>query len=263
MSLELRLLTPNQDPVYVEARFDRVRDQKTLFDISAEGVYVSESPSLETFVGTLGVARDITERKQTERELNDYRQRLEQMAKEQTRELREANERLRREIEDREAVQKALSLSEEKYRRLADNAQDEIFRLSLPEARYEYISPAVERLTGYAPEEYYRRPDLYREVIHPAWKPHFDLEWKKIVSGEAEPEYEFKIVHKSGEDRWLHQRNVTVKDEQGRPVALEGIVTDVTERRHMEESLKKSEAFNKGIIQSSRDCILVLDLEAA
>ena len=54
------------------------------------------------------------------------------------------------------------------------------------------------------------------------------------------PFYEYQIIDRSGKTRWLNQRNVLVRDERGQPVAIEGIVTDITERKRMEEALRRA-----------------------
>ncbi len=135
----------------------------------------------------------------------------------------------------------ALRESEERFRRLAENAKDMIYRLSLPDGRCEYVSPAALELTGYTPEELYSSPSLIREMIHPDWRDYFEKEWQKLLAGEAPPTYEYQIRHKSGEIRWINQRNVLVRDEGGAPIALEAIATDSTERIKTQEALKASE----------------------
>jgi PAS domain S-box-containing protein len=135
-------------------------------------------------------------------------------------------------------VEKALMESEEKYRRLAENARDMIYRLSLS-GIYDYVSPSSREITGYSPEEWYGSPELLRETIHPDFREYFQRAWSKMVKGEVAPYYEYRIIHKSGEIRWVRQRNVMVRNEQGESVAIEGVISDITERKHSEEQLKK------------------------
>lgn len=132
-----------------------------------------------------------------------------------------------------------LRASEQKFRRLAENARDVIYRMSLPDGVYEYMSPAATELFGYAPEEFYASPLLIRKVIHPDWHVYFGEQWSKLIMGEMPPTYEYQVVHKSGEIRWMNQRNILVRDDGGRIVAIEGIVTDITERKQAEEELTK------------------------
>jgi PAS domain S-box-containing protein len=142
-------------------------------------------------------------------------------------------------MESIQQAEKALRDSEERYRRLADNAQDVICRMSLPDGRYEYISPASSDLFGYSPHEFYTSPLLMQRIIHPEWRGYFEEQWEDLIAGNMPPIYEYQIIHKSGKSRWMHQRNVLVRDENGQPTAIESIVTDITERKRAEEALEK------------------------
>jgi len=139
-------------------------------------------------------------------------------------------------------AEEALKTSEARFRRLAENAKDVIYRMALPDGVYEYISPAAMEQFGYAPEEFYASPDLLRKLIHRDWHAYFDTEWEKLLRGEMPPDYEYQIVHKSGKVRWMNQRNILDRDEENRIVAIEGIVTDVTERKQVEEELRELNA---------------------
>jgi PAS domain S-box-containing protein len=74
-----------------------------------------------------------------------------------------------RDISGRMETEKTISESETKFRMLATNARDVIYKfVFLPEPRYDYISPSIFDLSGYAPEEFYRDPLLGYKIIHPA-----------------------------------------------------------------------------------------------
>ncbi len=141
-------------------------------------------------------------------------------------------------VTERKRAEEALRKSEERFRLIAENAHDLIYRMSLPEGCYEYISPAVERITGYTPEECYRNPKLVQAIIHPDWLEYFAQEWEKLLQGKGTPSYEYQIFHRNGEVRWLYQRNVLISDTEGRPVAIEGIVGDITDRKRKEADLE-------------------------
>jgi PAS domain S-box-containing protein len=132
-----------------------------------------------------------------------------------------------------------LQESEEKYRRLTENARDVIYRMSLPDGVYEYVNPAAVDVFGYPPEAWYDNPLLTRQFIHPDWQTYFEKQWAKLIAGDMPPFYEYQIIHKSGESRWMHQRNVLVCNEDGRPIAIEGIVTDITKRKQTEAALRE------------------------
>lgn len=135
----------------------------------------------------------------------------------------------------------ALSKSEEKFVRFANNARDVLYRLSLPDMRYEYISPAIGTLTGYLPEEFYADPAIFRRILHPAWESYYQEQVRALRQNILPPSYEYQIIDRSGRTRWCNQRNVLVTGDDGEPIAMEGIVTDVTDQKNAEHELRRSQ----------------------
>ena len=135
-------------------------------------------------------------------------------------------------------AEKAFRESEERFRRLAENAPDVIYRMKLPDGVYEYVSPSSFTVLGYTPQHLYDNPLIIAELIHPEWRGYFAEQWEKLTRGIVAPVYEYKIITSSGEEKWLHQRNMLITDSDGNPAALEGIVTDITERKKIEEDTK-------------------------
>ena len=182
---------------------------------------------------------------------------LEGQVHERTVQLLSVIEDLERQIAERQRAETALLQSEERYRTLAENASDMIYRMSLPDGRYEYVSPASTLLFGYAPEEFYARPLEIRQVIHPDWQGYFKEQWNRLLAGDMPPFYEYQIVHRSGEVRWINQRNMLIRNEQGAPIAIEGIASDVTERKLAEQALKESEEKFRTLFTESKDVFYI------
>ncbi|TSC54019.1 MAG: two domain fusion protein (N:Methyl-accepting chemotaxis protein-C:sensory box histidine kinase/response regulator), partial [Parcubacteria group bacterium LiPW_30] len=124
-----------------------------------------------------------------------------------------------------------LLVSVNRFERLTDNAKDMIFHMALPSGRYEYVSKASSQIFGYSPEEFHQKPLLIQELIHPLWITYFRSQWKNLLDGKIPSYYEFQVINKEGEVRWVNQRNTLYFDESGVPNALEGIITDVTEQK--------------------------------
>ena len=171
--------------------------------------------------------------------LQELTERLEQKVRERTDEMMGAIRQLHMEIAERKQAEMDLKASEERFRRLAENARDLIYRMSLPDGTYEYVSPAVTALSGYMPEEFRGTPQLIRKIIHPDWHGYFEEQWSRLLQGDMPDTFEYPIIHKSGELRWWNQRNILIRDAGGRIIAMEGIVTDITDRKLDEEKIRK------------------------
>lgn len=155
----------------------------------------------------------------------------------------------------------ALRESEERFRRLAENARDMIYRMSIPDGKYEYVSPASIEITGYTPEEHYQGIVNVQKCIHPDFLLYLSEQWENMLKGVVPPYYEYKITSKNGEEKWLSQRNVLVFDESGLPKAIEGVVSDITRYKQTEEQLRCSENKYRLLTESMQDVVWIMDTE--
>lgn len=124
-------------------------------------------------------------------------------------------------------------LLEENFRVLAENAGSLIFVAQ--EGKYVFVNPAFEQITRYSAEELYEK--YVWEIID---SEHREIVRKRAISREKggfEPvNYEFKLLNKAGEVRWIDYRG-TLMNYDGKPAIL-GSGIDVTERKRTEERLR-------------------------
>jgi PAS domain S-box-containing protein len=142
------------------------------------------------------------------------------------------------------------SYYKDRFYRITENVNDVVYRLTLPDCRYEYMSPQARQLFGYLPEDFYKSPLLVRKIIHQDFFTDFIRHWRLLIAGKAPDYYEIKIVTKNGDIRWVQQKNLLIKDDKGKPLAIEGIVTDITNRKTTQEALINSEAQKKAILDN-------------
>jgi PAS domain S-box-containing protein len=140
-------------------------------------------------------------------------------------------------ITERRQAELALQKSEERFRLLAENAKDVVYRYRLvPQRGFEYVSPSVTALTGYTPEEHYASPDLELDLVHPEDRGLLEA-YLRGPAANAGP-IVLRWLRKDGGIIWTEQRNVPLYDEAGHLVAIEGIVRDISDRRQAEERLQ-------------------------
>jgi len=142
-----------------------------------------------------------------------------------------------------------LRQSEERYRRLAENAPDIIFRWELyPRRTVTYINSAVLPTLGYSPEELYDDQGIASQMMDP-----YDYARMKSMLQAPLPPVPIimRLRHRDGHDVWTEQRLVPISDDEGRIIAVEGIVRDITERKLIEANLVRSEKLNSlGVMAS-------------
>src|SRR6266542_5293126 len=133
-----------------------------------------------------------------------------------------------RDIVEHKRADAALRESTARFRRLAENAMDMIYRYRLvPAPGFEYVSPAAAVITGYTPEDFYADPDLGYKLVHP--------EDQGLIESLKHPSFStvpltVRWMYKDGAVIWTSQQLVPIYDPAGNLVAIEGIVRDVTER---------------------------------
>lgn len=143
-----------------------------------------------------------------------------------------------RDVSEARARENALRDSENRFRRLAENANDLIYRLEfVPAPRCAYANPAALTLTGYTPEEFYADPRLVLRMAPADRLPTVG----KHVRGELllPSPREALWIRKDGTTVTVELNDVPIYDEAGALVAVEGVARDITERRREERELRK------------------------
>jgi diguanylate cyclase (GGDEF)-like protein/PAS domain S-box-containing protein len=174
---------------------------------------------------------------------------------------RHARFALVRDVTQTLAAQRALLESEERYRRLLDNAPDMIYRWNIKEHNFEYLSPATEAVTGLTPAQVLDEPDSLWQMVHPKDKDRVLEHWRVQVKGEGPNffEHEFRLVHRSGQTHWIRERSILIRDDEGQPVAIESLATDITQSKLMEEALRKGQQMVESTLQGLPAAVMVLD----
>lgn len=240
-------------------------------------------------IGFVSVTRDISDRKQTEMELNQMVESLEKKSEiisESHQNLVEAMEKLERaydtialrtiqlETTNDEYKQAQVQLfaanaklkeSEELYRMLAENVADVIWTKDMNLCNT-YVSPSIFGLTGYTVKEAMEmtieqmNPPASVELINKT----FAEELKNEASGAPLDRQRILVAEqycKDGSTIWVEDRTSFLRNSEGEPIGILGVTRDITERKETEARLYESEERYRSLFDGSSEGIVVANAQ--
>jgi PAS domain S-box-containing protein len=203
----------------IAATYQALSGKPSSFEIENQGVLLTShiKPLRDNhgkIVGTLGMCLDITERKKAEEALVRYKDELEIKVKERTAKLKR---------------------SEKNYRLLVQNANEAV--LVFQDRRVKYFNPKAIELFGYSPKTLISKP--IDEFLHPDNRELVMNRHFQRLKGEVVPNsYDFKIINKQGDTKWVRLNAVLIKWEE-KPAVL-GLIANITEQKKAEEGLVRA-----------------------
>ena len=142
---------------------------------------------------------------------------------------------LAQDITHERLAEEALRESEEWFRSIAETSPEMIWEIDL-QGRFRYISPMIEPLLGYRPDEVIGRPMI--ELVAEEGRTNAMRELAKHISaGGLRPPLEVSARHRKGHEIVLEIRS-TLIEKDGRPDGARGVAVDITERKRTEEALR-------------------------
>jgi diguanylate cyclase (GGDEF)-like protein/PAS domain S-box-containing protein len=140
-------------------------------------------------------------------------------------------------ITHRKKMEQALFESEERLDGILTSIQDVVWSLDANFSQLIYINAAAQIVFGYSLEDLYKDSDLWLTLIHPDDQEVVKNQ-RQILQEIGHTEFEYRIIKKDGQIRWLHSRVRVVYDEQNNIIRIDGIDSDITENKRAEEQLQ-------------------------
>ena len=141
-----------------------------------------------------------------------------------------------------EAARAELRESRRQFAQLLGNLSGVAYQCELQAPwRMSFVSKGVESLTGYRAETLEQKT-AWADIMHPDDVTLVERAVEEAIAEGRRFELCYRIVHRSGELRWVREQGQAVCSEGGDPLFLEGTITDATAEKALELSLREAEA---------------------
>ncbi|WP_123040295.1 PAS domain S-box protein [Cohnella candidum] len=160
-------------------------------------------------------------------------------------------------ITDKKSMQASLEREREQINELLDSTDVAVWSYNCARGEFDYITNAVQRITGY-PLDRFQDLKSWHEIVYPDDARHYGAEFEKLKKSKRGA-IEYRIVRADGQLRWVHVKVVLIPGDTMDGGRYEGLMLDVTDRKSMEDALKRSEQKYKSLFDHHPDSIVELD----
>jgi PAS domain S-box-containing protein len=151
--------------------------------------------------------------------------------------IRDVSERQRFEAERRRS-EAELAKAEARYRSLVEEIPAVTFIAPFDENIGElYVSPQIVKMLGFTQEEWLHDPVLWHRQLHPEDRDRWHQDFARTCATAVPFCSVYRFIARDGHTVWVHGEAKVVRDKTGRPLFLQGVAFDITERKEAEASL--------------------------
>jgi PAS domain S-box-containing protein len=112
-----------------------------------------------------------------------------------------------------------------------------------------YVSPQVQDLLGFAPEEWVAEPGAWARQFHPDDRERVRAIFEQVAHGEGLFVAEYRMFTRDGRVRWFHDEALLIKDEAGTPMFWQGVMHDITVQRENEALVRGAEERFRALVE--------------
>ncbi len=149
-----------------------------------------------------------------------------------------------RDVSERKRSQEALKDSEERYRSITENIDDFLWTAEKVgnSLRPVFYTSTIEKITGYKQEQFIRDSKLWIKITHPSDIGFVKDKLRKLYNDSARfsDEIEFRIINRIGNIVWVQNKISVIRDEDGKPYKIYGLVSDISLNKKAESDLRRS-----------------------
>lgn len=163
-------------------------------------------------------------------------------------------------ISSRDQAMEQLAQSESRFRTVVETVPNIIYRADIATGYPTYVSPAIEELLGFTPEEWLDNPLLWSQQIYHEDRRIFNRVFGNEIYKTGTYKVEYRIWNKDGTTlRWFTDRYALETNDEGAPASIIGTISDVTEQKLAEEKLFKEKERAQVTLDSIGDAVITTD----
>jgi PAS domain S-box-containing protein len=152
-----------------------------------------------------------------------------------------------KDITDRKQMESAVQKADAIYRSLVEKVPAVVYTTTFgKDAPFFYVSPRIESLLGFTPEEWMADHTLWFRQVHPEDREKVLF----VISQRIAYDFEYRLITKSGETIWVNDYATVLPNELGEPYYLQGFFVDITERKKAEEELQRYREYLEELVQT-------------
>jgi PAS domain S-box-containing protein len=167
-----------------------------------------------------------------------------------------------RDISQRKQAEEALRESEERLRLAVDATAQTIWDWDLERNGITWSGYDLEAHLGLAPGTFGRRQESFLALVHPEDREFVERSVNSALAGGPEYDIEFRYVRTDGSICWVTSRGKVVRDTDGKPIRMIGVSRDITERKLAEEALARERTLLRTLIDHLPDNIFFKDTQS-
>jgi diguanylate cyclase (GGDEF)-like protein/PAS domain S-box-containing protein len=157
--------------------------------------------------------------------------------------------------------EQALQLNQDRLDSILSSLEDVVWSLDPHNFQLLFLNTAVEKVYGRKIAEFIENINLWREVIHPEDKERVEEALNALYST-LRQDIEYRILLPNGDINWISVRARLITDAKGTPLRIDGITTDITEPKKIQERLRY-DAFHDGLTELANRNLLIDRLKQA